>query len=341
MRVTWVDNAKALGIIAIVAGHAPGLNELLRNFLYSFHVPLFFFLSGYLLKPKHLDVVFPAYAQRNVVRLIVPYVFFWGLSLLLWLAFQAVGGKRFWEQPDMLWNAFTGLLVGTSESLLDVNGVLWFYTSLFTTVLLFYWVARNRSDRWVFGVLAVSAVLASLMPLLGTRLPWNLDLVFLAMSYYGLGFLARNGQWMERVSSTQGVALLALISGGVTFAVSLLNKKVDMSWQFFGDSFALYLLGALSGILFVVSLGRLLPASRMGRYLSDNAIVIYSIHFPMFFAFWGVGVYLLKLPRDFDQGSMGIATLYVVAAFLLCVPAIWFIRRFMPWGLGARAVGKS
>ncbi|MGV6859199.1 MAG: acyltransferase family protein [bacterium] len=336
MRVTWVDNAKALGIIAIVAGHAPGLNELLRNFLYSFHVPLFFFLSGYLLKPKHLDVSFPGYVKRNVERLVVPYVFFWGLSFLLWLGFQLVGGKRFWEEPGMILEALQGLLVGTSESLLDVNGVLWFYTSLFTAVLVFYGVARHRSSAWVFAVLLLSTVLAGIAASSGQRLPWNLDLVFLAMVFYGAGYLTREWRGLERVGSEKGVALLAILGAGMTLVVSLINGKVDMSWQFYGDSFYLYLLGAFAGILFSVALGRFIPASRLGRYLSDNAIVIYSIHFPMFFAFWGVGVYLLKLPRDFDQSSMLIALLYTVGAFLLCVPAIRLIRRFMPWGLGAR-----
>lgn len=57
-RQEWVDYAKAIGIILVVYGHvAPGIfnaglivNEelylLVQKFIYSFHMPLFFFLSG-------------------------------------------------------------------------------------------------------------------------------------------------------------------------------------------------------------------------------------------------------------------------------------------------------
>ncbi|HDY8515303.1 TPA: acyltransferase family protein, partial [Klebsiella pneumoniae] len=58
MREVWVDYAKALGIILVVAGHVNrGLYSsgiyiskqfytLFDSVIYTFHMPLFFFLSG-------------------------------------------------------------------------------------------------------------------------------------------------------------------------------------------------------------------------------------------------------------------------------------------------------
>ncbi|WP_043367549.1 acyltransferase family protein, partial [Cupriavidus sp. WS] len=57
-RDVWVDNAKGIGIILVVYGHvARGLHSagiwsdatsfsFLDSAVYSFHMPLFFFLSG-------------------------------------------------------------------------------------------------------------------------------------------------------------------------------------------------------------------------------------------------------------------------------------------------------
>lgn len=44
-RVLWIDWIKIIGIYLIVLGHmsAPG-----NDFIYVFHVPLFFITSGYL-----------------------------------------------------------------------------------------------------------------------------------------------------------------------------------------------------------------------------------------------------------------------------------------------------
>lgn len=44
-RIKWVDTAKAIGIAAIVLGHTVGESPL-KTYVYSFHIPLFFFLSG-------------------------------------------------------------------------------------------------------------------------------------------------------------------------------------------------------------------------------------------------------------------------------------------------------
>lgn len=47
-RVAWIDIAKGYGILSIMAGHV-GIGKA-GLLLYSFHVPLFFFLSGYVFK---------------------------------------------------------------------------------------------------------------------------------------------------------------------------------------------------------------------------------------------------------------------------------------------------
>ena len=49
-----IDTTKAYGIVLVVIGHAPGIPELLISLIYSFHMPLFFFISGYLLSSNRL-----------------------------------------------------------------------------------------------------------------------------------------------------------------------------------------------------------------------------------------------------------------------------------------------
>ena len=56
-RINWIDMAKGYGIIAVFIGHMVQ-NSALGLFVYSFHLPLFFFLSGYLFKPEASFVSF-------------------------------------------------------------------------------------------------------------------------------------------------------------------------------------------------------------------------------------------------------------------------------------------
>ena len=45
-RIEWIDVSKGIGIILVLIGHI-SLNGGLNKFIYSFHMPLFFILSGF------------------------------------------------------------------------------------------------------------------------------------------------------------------------------------------------------------------------------------------------------------------------------------------------------
>lgn len=51
-RQTWADNAKFIGIALMVLGHNSLASQPLNDFIYSFHMPLFFLLSGYFASTK-------------------------------------------------------------------------------------------------------------------------------------------------------------------------------------------------------------------------------------------------------------------------------------------------
>lgn len=48
IRKRWIDIAKGIGIILMVIGHADA-PRLLKNWIYGFHMPLFFIIAGYTL----------------------------------------------------------------------------------------------------------------------------------------------------------------------------------------------------------------------------------------------------------------------------------------------------
>jgi len=50
-RIEWADTLKAIGIFFVVLGHNVLPAEMYK-YIFSFHVPLFFFISGYLFFPE-------------------------------------------------------------------------------------------------------------------------------------------------------------------------------------------------------------------------------------------------------------------------------------------------
>lgn len=53
MRDDKVTIAKGIGILLMVAAHA-GIPDMISKFIVMFHMPLFFFMSGYCFKEKYL-----------------------------------------------------------------------------------------------------------------------------------------------------------------------------------------------------------------------------------------------------------------------------------------------
>ena len=49
-RIAWIDIAKAIAIFAMIEGHVVAYGGYARNLIYSFHMPLFFILTGFTIK---------------------------------------------------------------------------------------------------------------------------------------------------------------------------------------------------------------------------------------------------------------------------------------------------
>ena len=89
-RSDWIDATRGLGIILVFYGHVLQKAFLPSNeavgdqfrLIYSFHVPLFFVLSGVVFKPRR-DV--SARIVEIASRRLLPFLFFGALLAPLWL----------------------------------------------------------------------------------------------------------------------------------------------------------------------------------------------------------------------------------------------------------------
>lgn len=61
----YITIAKSIGIILMVLGHIE-IPSLLKNFIYVFHMPLFFFCSGYLFKDIKSKDEFIIFLKKNI-----------------------------------------------------------------------------------------------------------------------------------------------------------------------------------------------------------------------------------------------------------------------------------
>lgn len=75
MRLDWLDILKGIGIISVVIGHV-----IQWRYVYCFHIPLFFLISGYTFRVRDNEWT---WIRRCFQRLMVPYFsYLIGLNLL-------------------------------------------------------------------------------------------------------------------------------------------------------------------------------------------------------------------------------------------------------------------
>jgi fucose 4-O-acetylase-like acetyltransferase len=116
-RESWVDYAKAIGIILVVYGHiARGLynanvpmNEdiykLLDTFIYSFHMPLFFFLSGLYFIKSLTNRTTKQFVFNKIDTIVYPYIL-WSLIqgiIEATISSQTNGSATYPEVFSLLW----------------------------------------------------------------------------------------------------------------------------------------------------------------------------------------------------------------------------------------------
>ncbi len=149
-RIPVIDIMRGLGIILVVMGHI-SCEPHLSCWIYSFHMPLFFFISGmsFFVAGKKM------YIWKQVKHLLIPYLFFSILSFVYWRWFEL----PFREDTDVnAMEQFLNIFIAKSggNSFL-YNVVLWFLPCLFVSNILFY-VCWRLGKYYIFSLILFSFI---------------------------------------------------------------------------------------------------------------------------------------------------------------------------------------
>jgi polysaccharide biosynthesis protein PslL len=257
-RVGYVDIAKGIGIILVVMGHNDFalISPFAHKFIYSFHMPMFFFMSGMFLKT---DLPLWNFLKNRFHRVLKPF-----LAILLLIYF----GSLSFSKVSMV-VASRRLLKAMYGSGHYIDWVhLWFLPHLFAVSLFAYLffkaVKKTHLEpyRWlILAVLYVAGVFAMKLfwPLnisvLGRNvtlfgLPYGLDMVLVSGFFFILGYelnKRRNDAWFAHPWT------FVLTGLGLLFLVWYFPARIDFNTRQF-DSLWINTLEALTGIFFILAL---------------------------------------------------------------------------------------
>lgn len=138
IRHTWIDYTKSLGILLVVLGHFNNAFSDINGFIYCFHMPLFFLVSGFLTSNESLLFSFVFFIKQKVRRIIVPYCLF-QIICALWLLVKVV----FQGQTINYQELVIGSLLGKPAQMFCVPG--WYLLSFFWCNILIYLYLRLKT----------------------------------------------------------------------------------------------------------------------------------------------------------------------------------------------------
>lgn len=297
-RYPFMDISKGIGISFVVLGHnwitIYGSDELFRV-IFSFHVPLFFFLSGVLFDCR---INFKALVLRKSESVLKPYVSIlmaWGIVEIIFKRVSA-------------WDYYLAALYSSGHTISLTP--LWFLPHLFLVFIFSWFLCRlhpalnNHVEGLgllvvgllvggiytidVFGEAGVN-FLNRLSPAIGlslveSGLPLNADIVFVTSAFFLAGhYLA------ERVVTFKpNYASLIVSIAGFGFLHAVYDCTLDLNARRY-DHVVLSTVQAVLGIYVVISFSKL---------ISPSGIMGYS------FAYVGSGSLFVLLFHTFFQGRL-------------------------------------
>lgn len=274
-RKTYIDIMKCIGIIFIVMGHIPITNRFVHDWIFSFHVALFFFISGYLHKVVPTDMSF---IRKNLYSLILVTVPYFIISRIFVVVQNFVFYQDKFNINDVILQPFVSYITGSSSM-----GVMWFVVALFWMRIAFNTVVqyfKHKGFVWVqlllFTVLSVGVYYS------GFRFNYyQLSAVMLAMPIYCLGYSVKQKKWAEQYIinlSCTAKLFVPFIFLLLTIIFTKIFSPINFNALEVGTNIFSYYLQTVVGVAFIFTLSVLLPSHKIIVNISNGTMVILGFH---------------------------------------------------------------
>lgn len=286
-RINYMDVAKGIGILLVAMGHndLAAVLPFMKKLIFSFHMPLFFFLSGYFF---NATLPFWIFVKKRFDGLLKPFFFTIFMLYFLSISFDKT------SLPTAI-TRIVKSMYGTGNYLDWIQ--LWFLPHLFVVSIyayLFYKIVGRINSRWLrWAILLITLFTATLylkaffpfsLTLFGKSynlfgLPYSLDIVMLS----GFFFISGSESRVFHLDSIYSDVTFLFFMGVTLVLMNIyLPQIIDLNNRVY-DSFLVNTLEAMTGILFVVALARQIDLhtvwfSKLFQYLGRLSLIILILH---------------------------------------------------------------
>ncbi len=290
VRITYIDTAKAIAIFLTILSHS-GLSRSnpIEQFIFSFHMPLFFLIAGWTQKNRKLTSVkeWKNFILKKVYTLIVPY-----------LIYTLIYSKG----VDL--TVYKYILYGTMRSLVRVDsiGAMWFLPCMFSSSIIYQIIINIKSNiknkylkNGIFiSILIMCGIISSYfnyykIPEIGIPLSLNIALSGVLFMFVGNYVYKLYCISIEKFNFAKNKLIILLIGisflliGSFTyklnfegFAFEKYDLGVSMGDAWYGNYFV-FLMNAIISSIGIILISMIID-NKILRFFGQNTIIILYFH---------------------------------------------------------------
>lgn len=242
-RLIYIDIAKFIGIILVILGHM-GFPSYIYNYIFSFHMPLFVILSGFVFKQENV--------WKQVRSLCVSF-----FSLILILSIVDIALKIFVVHDSVDYFSYIKAILGGAAApfyRFDPAPAVWFLTALVVVEVASYLLSFLGKHKMIpVIILMIGGVFLS-QHKGNLFIPWNIDVALFLIPFFELAReLKKTAEKINKIPSWR-LIIIGVVGLLLLLPLSQLNGTVNIFRCQYGKNIFLYYLNSLLGSSAVICL---------------------------------------------------------------------------------------
>lgn len=307
-RYRELDLMKGIGIILVYLGHVFNLYGLKWNIIfiflyrttYSFHMPLFFFISGLLSNTdKELDL--KKFYKGKLKRLVIPYLFINLVDFFPRTLF-----------PQFVNSEFSGI----KEIIFYGTKISWFVYTLFIIFMIFPFLDKyilKKDNYYLFGLLLI---ILNYLKIFENIEIFSLKAVVNYLLYFYIGYIIKPF-YKEKIKNGVGSKNLTFLIISVVF--------LSFSYKYFYLNYFNTIIFAILGILFVLNVSLRLKENRASynffKFLGINSLTFYLIEGFITVVYRVILLKIIPIEKSYLLVStffiLRVLTAYIIVKFII------------------------
>ncbi|MEM5807830.1 MAG: acyltransferase family protein [Candidatus Aenigmatarchaeota archaeon] len=256
-RIIEIDFIKGVVIFLMVFGHITFIGsykehlELLKSYIYTFHMPVFLVISGYF--ATNYFSGFRENMKKITRRIFIPYLIFGGLYIISLFIAQNVG----FSVTNKIENLDAVILI--KSLLTNPIGAYWYLHTLsifLFTVVLVRWLSKDNTLNFIILLLAFVIFIPEL----------NIGVKLTSLVFLFLGILA----------SVTGFRLVGNFWAIILVIFIFSYYRLDVTSNLF--THAVLVFGVMSSIIFIASKMNGMIVTKLFTFVGRNTLAVLVLH---------------------------------------------------------------